>query len=295
MSLSASASVRATAGRARTAALDALAAMDAAELPTAIDSIGNDAPVRLRKRAVELLSKSTPDKAVPVLTSLLDNASLDEKQAALRALGDIADEASVQVLREQLQRLINDEVPAGVRLDLVLAATEQGDPSNAELLAKYEALSESRGPMGPWQDCLEGGDARAGRSIFFDNEATRCTRCHTLNDQGGNAGPALDSIGKQRERDYLLESLIAPSAKIADGFGSTTVELHNGNMMMGFVTKDQDGELTIVSIDGKPTVVPWQHIKSRTPNSESAMPGVGGTLDRRQIRDLIEFLMQQKK
>ena len=280
---------------ARTAALDALAAMDAAELPTAIDSIGNDAPVRLRKRAVELLSKSTPDKAVPVLTSLLDNASLDEKQAALRALGDIADEASVQVLREQLQRLINDEVPAGVRLDLVLAATEQGDPSNAELLAKYEALSESRGPMGPWQDCLEGGDARAGRSIFFDNEATRCTRCHTLNDQGGNAGPALDSIGKQRERDYLLESLIAPSAKIADGFGSTTVELHNGNMMMGFVTKDQDGELTIVSIDGKPTVVPWQHIKSRTPNSESAMPGVGGTLDRRQIRDLIEFLMQQKK
>ena len=123
----------------------------------------------------------------------------------------------------------------------------------------------------------------------------RCTRCHTLNGQGGNAGPVLDSIGKQKARNYLLEALITPSTAIAEGFGSTTVELRNGTLLMGFVTKDQDGALTIVDVNGESTDVPWPQIKQRAASAASAMPPMGGSLDRRQIRDLMAFLMERKK
>ncbi|MCA8974511.1 MAG: HEAT repeat domain-containing protein [Planctomycetes bacterium] len=280
---------------ARTAALDALAAMAAPELEAAVQAIGSDAPVRLRKRAVELLSKSAPDRAVPVLATLLDNASLDEKQAAFRALGDLQHESAAHLLRGWMRRLVDDDVPAGARLDLLEAAAKHDDDQLRALIATHDAAVRGQGELGPWQVCLEGGDAKAGRSVFFDNEATRCTRCHTLDGQGGNAGPVLDGIGKLRDRGYLLQALISPSAVIAEGFGSTTVEFHNGNSLSGFITKDQDGAITIVDIDGKPTDVPWPQIKSRTPNGASAMPPMGGTLSRQQIRDLIAFLSQQRK
>ena len=61
------------------------------------------------------------------------------------------------------------------------------------------------------------------------------------------------------------------------------------------ITKDQDGQVTIVGLDGKPTDVPVGRIRSRQANKESAMPPMGGPLDKRQIRDLIAFLKQQKR
>jgi putative heme-binding domain-containing protein len=131
--------------------------------------------------------------------------------------------------------------------------------------------------------------------VFFDNEATRCTRCHTLSGTGGNAGPVLDGIGSKQTRDYLLEALITPSARIAEGFGSTTVELHDGSTLVGFITKDQDGAVTLVGVSGEATEIPWSKISKRTPNGTSAMPAMGGPLSRRQIRDLIAFLAKQTK
>ena len=59
--------------------------------------------------------------------------------------------------------------------------------------------------------------------------------------------------------------------------------------------EEQDGNLTIVPADGKPVQVLVGKIRSRKPNSGSAMPAMGGPLDRRQVRDLIEFLSRQKK
>ena len=66
-------------------------------------------------------------------------------------------------------------------------------------------------------------------------------------------------------------------------------------MLSGVITKDQDGQVTIVDINGKANNVPATKIRSRQANKESAMPKMGDALSRRQIRDLIAFLKQQKK
>jgi quinoprotein glucose dehydrogenase len=131
--------------------------------------------------------------------------------------------------------------------------------------------------------------------VFYDNEATRCTRCHTLQDQGGNAGPNLDRIGSQRSRDHLIESLVLPSQQIADGFATTVVDLHNGEVVAGVATKDQDGVLEIVDVTGQLNQIPWDRIKARKTSTESAMPAMGGTLTLRQLRDVVAFLAAQQK
>lgn len=276
----------------RVTALDALASLQAAELGGAIATIDAKAPVPLRKRAVELLSRTDPAQAVPVLATLLDNASLGERQAAFAALGDLAVPAARDVLRTWLDRLADGTVDGAVRLDLLEAAAKHQEL--AERLARLDPPPQGDDLLAHHQPCLEGGDGNAGRKVFFDLEATRCTRCHTLGGNGGNAGPNLDAIGKRVTRAHLLESLLLPSAQIAPGFGSTTLRLHGGDLLVGFVSKDQDGVVTIVGVDGKAQDVPWNRIAERQASSSSAMPAMGGALTRRQIRDLVEFLATQK-
>ncbi|MEC9049035.1 MAG: PVC-type heme-binding CxxCH protein [Planctomycetota bacterium] len=278
---------------ARVAALDALAELGASQLDEAIDAIGADAPVQVRKRAVALLSKRSPERAVPVLGTLLENASTGERQAACEALGDLQHESATELLRSWLTRLDDGQVPAAIQLDLQEAASKHA--ALRPLVAAREQAAKALGPLGDYQVCLEGGDARKGRRVFHDVEAVRCTRCHTLRGSGGNAGPVLDDVGLRYNPGLLLESLITPSARIAEGFTTTTLELTDSSVLSGVITKDQDGQVTIVDINGKATNVPTSKIRSRQANEESAMPKMGDMLSKRQIRDLIAFLKNQKR
>lgn len=72
-----------------------------------------------------------------------------------------------------------------------------------------------------------------------------------------------------------------------------TLDLHDGGMLVGFVTNDQDRVQKIVDITGKATDVMWTAIKQRTTNGTSAMPPMDGPLSKRQIRDLA-FLDERK-
>ena len=278
---------------ARVAALNALADLNAGELQGALDAIETNAPVALRKRAVALLSHTSPEKAVPVLGSLLDNASLGEKQAACEALGNLDHASAAELLRDWMQRINNDKVEGGLILDILEAANKH--ESLKPLVTAREQATKLLGPLGAYNMCIDGGNANAGRKVFHNFEATRCTRCHTLNNQGGNAGPVLNGVGKRLQPNKLLESLIQPSAEIAEGFGTTTIEMKGGALFAGVITKDQDGAITLVDINGKSHQLVWDKIKSRSPSKESAMPMMGGSLTKRQLRDLIAFLKKQNK
>ena len=279
--------------KARVAALNALVDLKADELQAALASIDAEAPVPLRKRAVALLSHTSPEKAVPVLGSLLSNASTGEKQAACEALGNLQHEASTNLLRTWMQRLRDGEVNNAVSLDLLEAADKH--KALKPLVTAHEQSSKEAGALGPYEVCLDGGNANAGRKVFHDFEATRCTRCHKINNNGGNAGPALNGVGKRLTPEQLLAALITPSASIAEGFSTTTVVMTDDSAIAGVITKDQDGEITIVDINGKEARIPLSKIRSRSANKESAMPAMGGPLSKRQLRDLIAFLKKQKK
>ncbi len=62
------------------------------------------------------------------------------------------------------------------------------------------------------------GDAKRGKTIFYEHEMASCTRCHQINSEGGVVGPPLDGIAGRKDTDYLRESLIDPQATIAEGF-----------------------------------------------------------------------------
>ena len=62
------------------------------------------------------------------------------------------------------------------------------------------------------------GNAHDGEKLFRTHQVAACIRCHALNGEGGIVGPPMDGIGLRKDRAYILESLVNPTAKLAEGY-----------------------------------------------------------------------------
>lgn len=67
------------------------------------------------------------------------------------------------------------------------------------------------------------GDAKRGEAIFWTHPVAACKNCHILKGQGSPVGPALDGIAGRKDEAYILESLINPNAKLAEGYTATPI------------------------------------------------------------------------
>src|SRR5690606_35794592 len=109
------------------------------------------------------------------------------------------------------------------QLDVAEAARATGHQPLIAQLDQYDAERKASGdPLVEYGDALHGGDARAGQRVVFQNPAAQCTRCHSItgNAAGANVGPPLRGVASRLSREQLLEALVAPSARIAPGFGT---------------------------------------------------------------------------
>lgn len=83
-----------------------------------------------------------------------------------------------------------------------------------------------------------GGDPSKGGRLFWSHPTAQCVRCHSIDDYGGTAGPRINGVAKRLTREQLLESLINPSTRIADGYGVVTLELVSGKKVIGILQKE---------------------------------------------------------
>ena len=67
------------------------------------------------------------------------------------------------------------------------------------------------------------GDVKRGEKIFWEHPVAACKNCHILKGQGSAVGPALDGIASRKDEAYILESLINPNAKLAEGYTATPI------------------------------------------------------------------------
>ncbi|GAB4138833.1 MAG: c-type cytochrome [Planctomycetota bacterium] len=273
---------------ARKAALEALSLLGGAAADSVAKTIDAGDPAPLRALAVKIYAEKNPALALPVLETLLENGEIGERQAAMQALGDMKGDEALGTLREWLSRLERGEVPGAIQLELIEAAEKR--PELRPRVDQWIRGMAAEDPLAPWRPCMEGGDPEGGRRVFSAFEATRCTRCHSIRGEGGDAGPKLDDVGERRDRAYLLQALVDPSAVICEGYSSTVLRLHNGDVLAGIVTREQNGVVEIVDSEGKTVEVPLDGIESRSGSPTSAMPKMAETLGRRRLRDVIAFL-----
>ncbi len=234
----------------------------------------------------------TPEERLARAAGMLEERNVGKQQRALSVLGRLETPGAEKLLLAQFDRLAADQLPLPLWLDLFEAAAKHRSPAlQARLAERERAGAEANDPLVRFRECLEGGDADAGREVFAEAPQAGCIRCHSVNGQGGQIGPELAGLGLRTDRIYILESILVPDATTVFGFTHILLNLKNGEVVSGILSTESRDEVTITSIaDGAKRKVKTRQIASRT-GLPSAMPPIfGQALTKRQIRDLVEYI-----
>jgi quinoprotein glucose dehydrogenase len=278
----------------RVAALEALDTLNDSQLPHAIKLALEDVDPRVRNAGRRALAKRRPDEAVAELRSALDKGPIIEQQSALTLLGNLQGSTADSIISQWLDRLLANQVPGEIRLELLEAAQRRDSAKVKKKLAQYSATQKNEPPVVAYQEALLGGDAVAGREVFFHKTEAACLRCHKIHGQGGDVGPELTGIGAKQTREYLLESIVDPSRQIAKGFESVVLTLQNGKIVSGVLKEENAQQIKLTTPEGESLVVAKKDIDDRQ-TGKSAMPeDIIKHLSKRELRNLIEFLSSLK-
>lgn len=148
--------------------------------------------------------------------------------------------------------------------------------------AKIRRIAEIRGilPEG------DKGVAARGKAVFTKN----CASCHRLFGEGEQIGPEL--TGAERgDLDFLLTSIIDPSAVIRKEYQGQTIALKDGRVLSGLVIEEDGKTLTLFDSQKQKTTIAKSDIEERKAAEASVMPeGVLDMLPDDQIRDLFRYL-----
>ncbi len=282
-----------TSASVRLAALGALAALQVPGIEAAVANALGDSESVVRAGALKFWSDIKPAESLDALAKALASGSQDEQQAACAILGSRSDQPSLELLISWFDRMLAGQVPAAIRLDLLLAARARRSPPLEEALANYQSQLSADDPLATWRESLAGGNAARGAKLFHAKAELSCLRCHKIGDSGGDVGPNLSKIGAEKSREYLLESIVTPDKEIAKGFDSAVVVTNEGLVRVGIVKAEDDSRLVLMTAEGNLLTLPKADIDERS-RGKSAMPEkLLAHLSPWELRDLIEFLKQQ--
>ena len=278
----------------RVEALQALGEMASPRLGDALAAATAATEPELKKEAARWQNIKPSAASLPRITALLERGSLAEQQAGFNALQEVPGPAADARLEAWLDKLLAGQVAAPLQLDLLEATARRTAPDIVQRVAAFNARRVKTDLLGGFRECLEGGSAAEGRKIFRERVEASCLRCHKLGGEGGEVGPALDGIGGRQTREYLLESMVAPNARIAAGFETVVVTLKSGGTRAGVVKSESATELVLNSLEDGLLKLRVTDIAKRERGLSAMTAELASLLSKRDLRDLVEFLANLK-
>ncbi len=136
------------------------------------------------------------------------------------------------------------------------------------------------------------GDVNLGRHLFLRQG---CIACHTVSPLDTPRGPQLTDIGRRYKRAELAESILKPSAKIAQGFDSQWFETTKGIVIDGFVIRESGQQVEVRTLEGTDRVIRADEIVERGTRDISSMPeGLANDLTPNEVASLLAYLESLK-
>lgn len=80
------------------------------------------------------------------------------------------------------------------------------------------------------------GNGAHGKELFYGD--ANCSLCHMVEGKGGRLGPDLTAVGMARSVEYIVESVRAPSRRLAQGLAESTKEFPQEYETVTVVTAD---------------------------------------------------------
>lgn len=275
----------------KVAALQALDKLQTEDLRKAIPLAMRDQNQAVRVAGLSLLSQSDLplEQKQELLLGIITNQSNEEKRQALLSLSSLENSADFEGWDDILADFENEKIAPPIWIELEESIEKTGSEA---LITRFQNILKEKAGEDEWklfQGALAEGNVREGRTIFFQNQAAQCIRCHAYDDMGGNAGPRLNGVARKLSREELLIALVEPSARLAPGYGFVTLELENGETVSGTLESDTAEGVSIKNGQGEVQTFAASEIKEKK-LAPSSMPSMAAMLSKREIRDLVSFL-----
>ncbi|MGB7343834.1 MAG: PVC-type heme-binding CxxCH protein [Pirellulaceae bacterium] len=278
----------------RANALVAITRLDSAQAVTLAKSVGLDAPGQLVSAALSTLARLDSSNSQTTLIK-----ATTHRDGAVRQLAwDLLAKTENDVVTNQIQTAVKSYLDGSLSSDVHLNVLEAADGKLTDELQK--ALSEhneklaAENPLAKWWTSLDGGNVEKGGKIFFGKTELSCVRCHKVDRAGGEVGPNLTTIGKDKDRKYLLEAICLPNAQIAKGFETAVIADGDGTTTTGIVKNETDDYVELLLADGSQVRIEQDDVEARRKGNSSMPDDLTKHMTARELRDLVAYLASLK-
>ena len=142
-------------------------------------------------------------------------------------------------------------------------------------------------------DLGSGHDWAKGRELF---RRAACGVCHAMGTESEGTGlaPDLTGVASTFSREFILQSILEPSATINGRFFHTKFTLKNGDVVTGSVVDVADKKIFVAPVMMNPQAtveISQAEVKSEEPSPVSPMPpGLLNEFTREEVVELMAFL-----
>src|SRR5204863_347312 len=116
----------------------------------------------------------------------------------------------------------------------------RNDAELANVVSKFAGFDAAQKPPTPAEvaqlakEVQEKGDPARGELVFRRADLG-CVKCHAVNRAGGNIGPDLGPVGGASPLDYIITSVLDPSAAIKEEYLTKIITTSQGKIYTGIV------------------------------------------------------------
>jgi len=176
----------------------------------------------LRRNAIRALPANEAGRQLFFSSPVIQDPDLLTREVAFVKLAEFPTIPEIQTVVAQLAR-----IPANTSDSYLNDAVT--------LLGRIHKVSG----VGENEVKVAAGDPKRGEDLFFKSPTAACATCHTVAGKGGVIGPILDGIAVRNDKDYIVQSLMEPNAKLAKGFEALGV---SPMPPVGLLLKEQEND-----------------------------------------------------
>lgn len=279
-------------GRTKQRVIEALVAFDSDQVKQHLARLAKDPDADTRVAATRAIASTRPRVAIPMILSLLDEDATGEQATQMivamlgrKDLPPVLTKAmeSKSLSTDRARSLLRRVRSGGGNGPLEEAIRNAGKLENAAWKLTPELKEELLAAV------KTNGSAVRGEEIYR-REKLQCINCHAIGSAGGLVGPNLISVGGSSQPDYIVESLLDPSAKLKEGFTTLTVLTDEGEVINGIVIGRDEKLVRMRLADGKEVQIPTDAIEQEKPGKSLMPEGLLDSLTQSELTDLITFM-----
>ncbi len=240
--------------------------------------------------ALEVLAAIDATASLGTFITATESRVMGIRQLGWDLLAKLDAPKSTAAIVAGVQKYLDGTLPQDVHLNVLEAAQGRIGAELTAAITEHDRAIAAADPLGPWLVSLHGGDPGNGSKLFFEKTEVSCLRCHQVDRAGGEVGPKLSTIGKQRDRRYLLESICLPNSQIAKGFETAVIANDLGQVFTGIVKTENDDYVELILSNGSQERIYIDDIEARRKGNSSMPDDLVKLMSRRELRDMVAYL-----